>query len=132
MKISKLVAGAGLALTLAAFSPAAFAQAPGSNPGSETNNAATMNQESPHQEARQIKDRITSEEQSGKDVSTARHEYKLGMHELNKGNEAEARQHFEQAENDLGMQENNENGAASSTVPSSGNWNNHSGGNGNE
>jgi hypothetical protein len=121
MKISKLVAGAGLALSLAAFSPAVFAQNAGNYRGAENANSAAMNQQTPRQEAREIRNRISTDQQNGENVKAARHQYKIGMRDLNNGKKFLAHRHFERAENDLNMRENS--GAASSTMPASGNWN---------
>jgi hypothetical protein len=95
------------------------------------NNNSEMNQGNLRSEARMIKDRIATERQNGNDVSMADHQYRLGMRDLNNGDESGARQHFQRAENDLGT--NGNYGAASSSGPSSGSWsgsNSYSGENG--
>jgi hypothetical protein len=145
VRITKLVAGAGLALTLSAFSPAVFAQTAVNNPpasgsaasngssantatgsdmnsgssaaensntaaqsneGAENNNAGAMKQESSRQEARDVEHQLKEAHEQGKDVSAAKHEYRLGMRDMRKGNDADARQHFEQAKNELNNQKN--------------------------
>lgn len=141
MKIAKLAAGAGLALTLAAFSPAAFAQNSISSNGSRTegiaynnngtnnykgsnsdngkNNHETLNGENPRQEAVKIRERIDMESRNGQNVSSAEHQYELGKRALNNGKSNKARHHFKRAEKELGMTEQNT-GTVSATVPSSG------------
>lgn len=121
MKLTKLAAGAGLALTLAAFSPAAFAQNHGNsganynneqnygNNGENSDSGAMRTERNLRRESREVSNRISSEEQNGNNVSSARRHYREGMRDWNNGNNSGARNHFEQAENDLGMNENGQN-----------------------
>lgn len=146
MKIGKFVAGAGLALTLATFSPAAFAQNSAYNGGNYNRNGQNYSNngngnghwvtgDDLRHESRLIRNRINMKRGNGEKVSSANHQYRLGLRDLENGKTILARRHFARAENALGMRSNNEvgmrlnnenGGTASSTVPSSGNWNNNS------
>jgi hypothetical protein len=132
MKLTTFLAGAGLALTLSALPPVAFAQAPAStagntassmsssNPAGENNPDASMNanasastdtgtsnQVAPRDEARQVKSDLDAARAQGKDVSMANRQYRLGMRDMKKGEDSTAHNHFQEAENDLGTQQSN-------------------------
>jgi hypothetical protein len=108
---------------LAAFSPVAFAQNWGNNPGSSngdqgyTNSGENYsNNGSEHglwRESRELRDRLNSEQQNGTDVSEPQHQFDEGMRDLHAGDNTAAQRHFDRAENELGMNENGENGQTS-------------------
>ncbi len=140
MKLVTFLAGAGLALTLSALPPVAFAQAPASTAGTTSpsmnssgmageNNPnesmgasnAASNEVTPQEKANQVKSDLDAAREQGKNVSTARRQYRLGMRDMNKGKNSKALQHFEEAENDLGTQQSNmgSNATGENTAPSS-------------
>ena len=142
MKFGTFLAGAGLALTLSVLPSAAFAQAPAgdtSSPmtspnavGENNPNAAagagnaTSNEVAPQDRAQQVKNDLDAARQQGENVSTARHQYRLGMSAMKKGENSTALQHFAEAENDINAQQSNMgsnaaagDNAASGNVPSS-------------
>jgi hypothetical protein len=146
MKLVTFLAGAGLALTVSALPPVAFAQAPAStagttsssisssnpagenNPNTSINASATAstdtgasNEAAPQDKAQQVKSDLDAAREQGKDVSTARHQYRLGMLDMKKGDNSKALQHFDEAENDIGTQQSNmgTNATGADTAPSS-------------
>jgi hypothetical protein len=151
MKIGTFLAGAGLALTLSALPPAAFAQAPAGNMSSSMNSSnavsennpnasagasnTTSNEVAPQDKAHQVKNDLDTARQQGENVSTARRQYRLGMRTMEKGENSKALQHFEEAENDISAQQSNTSSGATggdnvpSGNPASGNSNNLPGGN---
>ena len=151
MKLGTFLAGAGLALTLSVLPPAAFAQAPAgdtSSPMTSPNAAgennpnaaagagnATSNEVAPQDKAQQVKSDLDAARQQGENVSTAHHQYRLGMRAMEKGENSKALQHFAEAENDINAQQSNMGSSATSgnnTVPGNppaGNSNNMPGGN---
>jgi hypothetical protein len=151
MKLGTFLAGAGLALTLSVLPPAAFAQAPAgdtSSPMTSPNttgeynsneaagaSSATSNEVAPQDKAQQVKSDLDAARQQGENVSTAHHQYRLGMRAMEKGENSKALQHFAEAENDINAQQSNTDssatsGAAAPSVnPPAGNSNNMPSGN---
>jgi hypothetical protein len=151
MKFGTFLAGAGLALTLSVLPPAAFAQAPAGNTSSSMKSSkpvgeyspnapagvsnATSNEVAPRNKAHHVKTDLDAVRQQEENVSVARHQYRLGMHAMEKGEKSNALQHFEEAENDLSAHQSYMGSIATSgeNAPSgnlpSGNSNNLPGGN---
>jgi hypothetical protein len=118
MKFTKLAAGAGLALTVAAFSPVAFAQTGGygaqnwnnysDNAGANYDNGtggnngrAANNGENPWRVGQDIKAQINDARNNGENVDLAYHDYMSGMNDLHSGNQTAAMARFREAQDAL-------------------------------
>lgn len=123
MKLLKVVAGIGLAFSLALLAQFAQAQTSGTEggppagasegamqgaAGSAGASAATRAQE----KATELTQEINKAKAQGKDVSAAEAHQKRGEKALESGNEAAAMRHFGQAERSLGMANGGETGGA--------------------
>jgi hypothetical protein len=108
----------------------ALARCSGDNPNTGTaanNDTSSMNsgssaeESNPRQEAREVRQKLDQARNQGKDVSCADHHYRLAMRDLRHGDNTSAMHHFEQAENQLGTQENNETTNPPAANPPAGN-----------
>jgi hypothetical protein len=149
MKFTKFAVGATLALTVAAFSPAAFAQTGGdygqngnysngysnnssrNNEGADFNNGTTANGENPWRVARDVREQIRDARENVQNVGLSYHNYVIGMNDLQNGNRTAAMARFRLAEDVLNNEGANEGSNNESNGESKGGNASWSNGNGN-